>query len=144
MKITLDEGAIMPKRATEGSAGYDLYCLQDTFIPYGRSIIKTGVHIQLPMGYEATIQPRSGFSAKGFEDREGVRNNCDVLLGEIDPDYRDAIGVIVKNEGAPFHVAKGTRIAQMVIRKVETPTLEIADTLDETERKGGFGSTGTK
>lgn len=145
IKVKLKEGATMPTRATDGSAGLDLYCLKDTIVYQGRGIIKTGVAIELPMGYEATVRPRSGFSLKGFEGKSRKRYDCDVKLGTIDSDYRDDIGVIVQNNDIPFWVEKGTRIAQMVISPVFTEELENTDTLTDTERgTNGFGSSGTK
>lgn len=162
VKIQL-KGGIMPKKATDGAAAYDLYAPEDVVIKNGRQIIDLKFSIELPQGYAATIQPRSGFSAKGIEAtkmfvdgsfsadaEEGVRVNGDVTRGLIDCDYRGNVGVILKasvkaNPYEKMVIKKGTRIAQMQI--VEVPQIELVevDELSETDRgEGGFGSTGTR
>jgi dUTP pyrophosphatase len=102
-----------------------------------REIIKTGLHIALPPGYEAQIRPRSGLAAK-----KGVS----VLNapGTIDADYRGDIGVILVNlSNENFTVNDGDRIAQMVIAKYEHTKWHVVTVLDKTKRgEGGFGSTG--
>ena len=145
-----NENAILPKRQTDGAAGYDLYVPDDIMVPRGRSVIKIGIAIELPEGCQAEIRPRSGFSLKGFEgytDKEfkgePQRFDCDSTIGTIDEDYRDSVGVIVNNRDVPFFVKRGTRIAQMVITRYETFELEETDDLSVTGRNGGFGSTGT-
>ena len=104
-----------------------------------RAIIPTGLFIELPMGYEAQVRPRSGLAAK-----KGVS----VLNapGTIDADYRGEIGVILVNlSSEDFIVENGERIAQMVIAKHERAEWAEVETLSETGRgSGGFGSTGTK
>lgn len=159
IKFMKKDGAIAPRRASAQAAGYDLYAYKDTLIPHGRTLIPTGVSIALPLGYEGTVRPRSGFSLKGIE---GVATNAflrwlfrligktrfrkaDVKLGTIDSDYRGEIGVIIRNDGLPFIVQRGTRIAQLVISKHEiVDFFEVAE-LDSTERGDkGFNSTGTK
>lgn len=160
-------GAILPKKATEGSAAYDLYVPEDVIIKPGRQIIPLGFAMEMEPGHEALVNPRSGFSSKGmegylivdmtvvgklFEDcgterfvsMKPRRFNCDVIEGKIDSDYRDGVGVIVHNHGPEFLIKAGTRIAQMTFHKVETVEWEETDTLSETDRDGGFGSTGTK
>ena len=147
VKIKLLNDGIMPTKGTEKAAGYDLYVPGDTLIPHGRFIVALGFILQLPAGFKAEIDPRSGYSAKGFEgvSLDGVegRFNCDVIHGLIDEDYRGVVGVIVKNEGEPFWVKKQQRIAQMTISKVDDVTLTRVLEVDETTRNtGGFGSTG--
>lgn len=159
-------GAILPKKATEGSAAYDLYVPEDVIIKPGRQIIPLGFAMEMELGYEALIDARSGFSSKGMEGHlvceansesdhaivglkmmtlKSARFDCDVLQGKIDSDYRDGVGVIVHNRTeCEFLIKAGTRIAQMTFHKVETVEWEETDTLSETERDGGFGSTGTK
>ena len=153
----------MPKKATEGAAAFDLYVPEDVVLKNGRQIIDMKFSLELPHGYAATIQPRSGFSAKGLEatkvfidgsfsaDAEsGVRVDGDVIRGLVDEDYRGSVGVIVKAsiKGHPYEkmvVKKGTRIAQMQI--VEVPQVELIEVeeLSETDRgEGGFGHTGTR
>lgn len=156
MKIKLlSSGAKVPTRATEKSAGYDLYVPQDTTINPGRNIIPLNISVAIPSGYEGQIRPRSGFSAKGVEgypatgqaqyDPKPQRYDADVIVGTIDADYVGNIGVLVKSyEKEAFYVAKGTRIAQLVIEKHLSEEFEVVGSLDETERgTGGFGSTGT-
>ena len=129
-----------PNYETLASAGMDLRAnLSETVTlkPLERAIVKTGLFIALPMGYEAQIRPRSGLSAK-----HGVT----VLNapGTIDADYRGEIGVILVNLSNDEYLIKdGDRIAQMVIAKYEHTKWEVVNVLDETSRgKGGFGSTG--
>lgn len=175
----LHEGAILPKKATAGSAAYDLYVPEDVIINPGRQIIKLGFAMEMEPGYQALVEPRSGFSSKGMEGyevvrlwtykssfgevtgfvgprevadaqvkehiaRESERFDCDVIVGKIDADYRDGIGVILNNRGKrTFLIKKGTRIAQLTFLQVEDAEWEEAYTLSETDRDGGFGSTGT-
>lgn len=156
MKIKLlSSGAKVPTRATEKSAGYDLYVPQDTTINPGRNIVPLNISVAIPSGYEGQIRPRSGFSAKGMEgypatgqaqyDPKPQRYDADVIVGTIDADYVGNIGVLIKSyEKEAFYVAKGTRIAQLVIEKHLSEEFEPVNSLDETERgTGGFGSTGT-
>src|SRR5690554_2829269 len=110
-----------------------------TLKPMQRTIVKTGLFIELPIGYEAQVRPRSGLAAK-----KGIT----VLNspGTIDADYRGEIGVILINlSNEDFIVEHGERIAQLVIAKHERAVWEEVDALGETSRgAGGFGSTGTK
>ena len=138
IKIKLTEGATAPKRMTDGAAGYDLFALNDEKIKANETkVIKTGIYVELPDGWEMQIRPRSGLSVK-----------FDVLqvLGTIDSDYRGEIGVIIKNVGSvPFTINAQDRIAQAVFNRVELPELIAVNELSETKRgSGGFGSTGTQ
>lgn len=155
----LHPGAIVPEKATEGSAAYDVYCPFDFTMSHGRHIIPLGLAMEIPYGYEAAIQPRSGYAAKGFEvinepicDTDGnvkvegyvTRADIDVEIGCIDSDYRGGIGVIVNShETRPVTVRRGQRIAQMIFRRVEDVEFEETDELSRTGRAGGFGSTGS-
>ena len=128
-------------RATEGSAGYDLYAdiKNDIIIEVGdKEIISTGVAIDIgDRGYVCLIYPRSGMAInKGISLSNSV--------GVIDSDYRGEIKVCLKNDGKEnFFIKHGDRIAQMVITPIEIPELNIVEDLDKTLRgKGGFGSTG--
>jgi dUTP pyrophosphatase len=113
-------------------------------IQKGRNVIPLDLAIELPAGSYAEIRPRSGFSAKGFEDVHGCRRDADVLHGCIDEDFRGNIGVIVRSEDY-FVIANGTRIAQMLIAEYIPCELEEVDGLSTTDRvEGGFGSTGIK
>ena len=130
----------LPKYQTELSAGMDLYANIDepiTLKPLERTLVKTGLFISLPKGYEAQIRPRSGLAFK---------NGITVLNtpGTIDADYRGEIGVILVNlSSQDFTINDGDRIAQMVIAKQETAIWEEVENLDETNRgEGGFGSSG--
>lgn len=130
----------LPKYQTALSAGMDLYANISepiTLKSLERTLVKTGLFISLPKGYEAQVRPRSGLALK---------NGITVLNtpGTIDADYRGEIGVILVNLSAEeFTINDGDRIAQMVIAKHETAIWEEVNTLEETERgEGGFGSSG--
>jgi dUTP pyrophosphatase len=129
-----------PSYETSASAGMDLRAYLSAPVilkPLERAIIKTGLHIALPVGFEAQIRPRSGLAAK-----HGVT----VLNspGTIDADYRGDIGVILVNlSNDNFTINDGDRVAQMIINKFEHTKWQEVTVLDETKRgKGGFGSTG--
>ena len=140
----LSEDALLPMKATEGAACFDLYVPRETPIHAGRNVVPLDIAIELPKGTYAEIRPRSGFSAKGMEDYHGCRRDADVLHGCIDEDYRGNVGVIIRSEDF-FVIAKGTRIAQMLICEYHQCELVESDDLTSTEREGnGFGSTGTK
>ena len=140
----LSEGALIPVRATDGAACFDLYTPREFAIQKGRNLVDLDLAIELPAGTYAEIRPRSGFSAKGFEDVHGCRKDADVLHGCIDEDFRGNIKVIVKSEDY-FVIAKGTRIAQMLIANYLPVELEEAEELSSTDRgAGGIGSTGTR
>jgi dUTP pyrophosphatase len=145
----LVESAIIPTKATPGANAYDVAVPNDTLIRHGRNIAPLEIAIELPQGYEAKIEPRSGISVKGMP---GVLNgqyksrlNADVIQGKIDSDYRGCIGVIIKSdEPTEFVIEAGTRIAQMTIYKTEEANFTLTDELSSTQRgKGGFGHTGT-
>lgn len=140
----LSEDALVPVRATDGAACFDLYVPRATAIHKGRNIIPLDIAIELPHGTYAEIRPRSGFSAKGIEDETGCRRDADVLHGCVDEDFRGNVGVIVRSEDY-FVIAKGTRVAQMLICNYRQCDLAEAEDLSETARdEGGFGSTGIK
>lgn len=140
---------IIPTKATEGSAAYDLYAPFDQLILHGRQVIDLYLAIELPYGYEAKVEPRSGYSSKGFAgaldntQAPDIRFDCDVLTGKIDSDFRGSIGVIVNNRDRNFFIKRGQRIAQLTIYKVEEAEFTEVEKLSETEREaGGFGHTG--
>ena len=129
-----------PSYETDGAAGMDLRANIEesiTLKPLERAIVKTGLFIALPVGFEAQVRPRSGLAAK-----KGIT----VLNspGTVDADYRGEIGVILVNlSNEDFVVNDGERIAQLVIAKHERVTWQEVEILSETERgSGGFGSTG--
>ncbi|TXD83921.1 dUTP diphosphatase [Subsaximicrobium wynnwilliamsii] len=140
IKIINKSNHELPKYETAASAGMDLRAnLSEsrTLKPLERSIVGTGLFIELPLGYEAQVRPRSGLAAK---------NGITVLNapGTIDADYRGEIGVILVNlSNDAFTIQNGERIAQMVIAKHERAQWDNVDELSETDRgEGGFGSTG--
>lgn len=131
----------MPEYATVASSGMDLRANLTESITINAGdcvLIPTGIHLGLPVGYEAQIRPRSGMCLK----------HCiEAKIGTIDADYRGEIGIITHNFGKePFTIHHGDRIAQMVFAKVEQVELvavESKDALGTTERaEGGFGHTG--
>lgn len=130
----------LPSYATALAAGVDLRaCLEEPIelFPLERSLIPTGIYIQLPEGYEAQIRPRSGLAVK-----HGV--SIVNAPGTIDADYRGEIRVVLVNlSNEIFTVNDGERICQMVISKHERIEWSEVEILDETERgEGGFGHTG--
>lgn len=144
VKFKLEPGAVAPIKATDGSVGYDLFVYGSHCIYPGRNAVRTGLSIQLPEGFEATVRPRSGCSLKGITDEYNLRHNADTLMGTIDTDYRGEVKLIVLNhEDEPFFLSDGQRIAQLVISPVFTGVAEVVDELEDTERgEGGFNSTG--
>lgn len=129
----------LPAYATEGSAGMDLRAnihAPITLKPLERSLIPTGLRIQLPQGYEAQVRPRSGLALK-----RGL--TCLNSPGTIDSDYRGEIGVILVNLGSePQIIERGERVAQLVVARYAQVVWAAVDTLAESERgTGGFGST---
>lgn len=142
IKIINNSKHELPKYATSGSAGMDLRANITepiTLAPGERVLIPTGLHIALPIGYEAQIRPRSGLAIKF-----GI--TCLNTPGTIDSDYRGDIGVELINHGhEPFTVNDGDRIAQMVIAQYEQAEWEEVEELDETERADrGYGHSGIK
>ncbi len=132
--------AVLPAYAHEGDAGMDLRSVEDLVLPPGkRSLIRTGLVMALPAGYEAQVRPRSGLALK-----HGVT----VLNspGTIDAGYRGEVGVILANHGeAPFEIKSGDRIAQLVIASVVSATVvEVAELAASERGEGGFGSTGVR
>lgn len=137
----LNENAVIPKAATGGSAGMDLYACLDgdvTIAPGERVLIPTGIAVALESNaYVAYIYARSGLAIKS-----GITlSNC---VGVVDSDYRGEVKVgLINLSDKEYTVSGGDRIAQMVIAPVIMPEVVEADDLDETERSdGGFGSTG--
>ena len=142
IKIINKSNHELPHYETMASAGMDLRAnISDSIIlkPLERSIVSTGLFIELPVGIEAQVRPRSGLAAK-----KGIT----VLNapGTIDADYRGEIGVILVNlSNEDFTINNGERIAQLVIAKHERAEWEAVKVLSETDRgEGGFGSTGVK
>lgn len=132
----------LPSYATEGAAGADLRAnLPDgpvTLASMARALISTGLHMEIPTGFEMQIRPRSGLAL-----HHGI--TLPNSPGTIDSDYRGVVGVIMLNTGpTPFEVTHGMRIAQMIVAPVVQARMKIAVSLAESARgSGGFGSTGT-
>ena len=161
MKIKIKKShpnAITPRRAKDGDAAYDLFCVERTVIkPMERKVVSTGISIEIPEGYSGRVAPRSGLAVK-----EGI----DVLAGVIDSNYRGEVGAVLINLNLPeilfaketeslqiynhlfdsensVILNKGDRIAQLIIEKCHNVDWEEVNELSSTERKdGGFGSTG--
>ena len=135
MKVVLDYGAIMPTRAHELDAGYDLYSRIDAVIyPNASGKFDTGVHVEIPAGYVGFLKSKSGLYVKSGIQSEGV----------IDAGYTGSICVKLYNHGPhEVYIKKGQKISQLVLLPIITPELELVDSLEETDRgSNGFGSTG--
>ena len=137
MKVMLDEtiGAVMPSRAHETDAGLDLYSpVRVVLRPNDWVKIDTGVHVEIPKGYVGMITSKSGLMAK-----HGITSR-----GTIDCGYTGSIcAVLFNHSDKTYIIEKGDKITQLVIVPIVTPTLELVDTLEATDRgSGGFGSTG--
>lgn len=140
MKVREFEDLPTPRYMTSGSAGMDVYAAINKdyeLKPGERSLISTGIHLQISEGFEAQIRPRSSLAI----------NSGITLLnspGTIDSDYRGEIKVIMINLSMETYIIKrGDRIAQIVFNKVELPNIEVVQILETTKRgSGGFGSTG--
>lgn len=135
MKVTLDKGAILPTRAHELDAGYDLCSREDAVVYGGDSwTFDTGVHMAIPEGWVGDIKSKSGMMV-----RYGI-----ITDGTVDAGYTGSIRVKLFNlSRCAVSIVRGQKIAQLVIKRIATPELELVDRLDDTERgAGGFGSTG--
>ena len=142
VKVINKSGMDLPAYATLASAGMDVRAAVDTPVtlaPMGRAMVPTGLYLEIPVGYEVQVRPRSGLAAK-----KGIT----VLNapGTIDADYRGEVCVILVNlSQEPFVIERGERIAQLVLAKHEVMEWESVEALEESQRgEGGFGSTGTK
>lgn len=138
--LRLDPDLALPSYARAGDAGADLVAREEvTLAPAGgRALVPTGIALALPPGTAGFVQPRSGLAL-----RHGI--TCLNTPGLIDSGYRDELRVLLVNldPTEPFTVARGDRIAQLVIQRVERAEFVVVDELDDTERgRGGFGSTG--
>jgi len=130
----------LPHYATPGSAGLDLLAAVDAEMviePGKRAAVPTGIAIELPLGVEAQVRPRSGLALN-----QGI--TCLNAPGTIDSDYRGEIkAILINHSDQPFRISRGMKIAQMVIARHEQAELVEVDALSESERgAGGFGSTG--
>ena len=133
----LNGHAYIPRRASEGAAGYDLFASEDTQVPpRGQMLVSTGISIKMPPGLYGRVASRSGLA---------VKNGIHVGAGVIDIDYRGEVKVLLlNNSDFVFSVRIGDRIAQLILERHETPPVVEVSGLSSTERgEGGFGSTGT-
>ncbi len=138
----LDPRATIPTKATDASAGYDLVALEGGTLPYGAyKLIRTGIAMALPEGYEAQVRGRSGLALKrGIVQKHGV--------GTIDADYRGEVGILLSNEDhllkRDFEYKGGDRLAQLVIQSLPSTRFEEVASLPPSAQRGegGFGSTG--
>jgi len=140
VKIINKSGHALPAYETTASAGVDLRASIEgtiTLRPLERQLVRTGLFLEIPAGYEAQVRPRSGLALK---------NGITVLNapGTIDADYRGEVGVILINlSQETFEISNGDRIAQLVFAQVETARWSETEALTYTARgEGGFGSTG--
>jgi len=138
--LPLRDRASLPKRMTEGAAGFDLAAALDepmVLEPGARASVPTGLAMAIPPGFEGQVRPRSGLAR-----RHGI--SLVNAPGTIDSDYRGEVSVLLINLGQePFRIQSGERIAQIVIAPVAAPTIKIVESLPDSERgSGGFGSTG--
>lgn len=142
IKIKMKAGCeeLFPVKAHVDDAAYDLRSAVDMTLPVGKSaLVPTGIFMEIPVGFEAQIRPRSGLALK---------NNLTLTNspGTIDAGYRGEVGIIMFNHGPEkFEIHRGDRIAQMVIAELPSCELVASDSLaDSTRGAGGFGSTGKK
>ena len=140
IKIVNTSANPLPHYATKGSSGMDIRASLDIPVslqPLERTLIPTGLFVEIPGGYEIQIRPRSGLAIK-----QGI--TCLNSPGTIDSDYRGEIKIILINLSSEEQVINhGDRIAQMIVQKTERAEFEQVEFLNETERaKGGFGHTG--
>lgn len=134
----LNEEALIPEFQTKGSAGMDIHSIESvTLNPMDFKIVKTGLAVEIPNGYEIQVRPRSGMACK-----KGI--TVINSPGTIDADYRSEIGVgLINLSNSSTLISKGDRIAQLIVNKIEYPEVEVVSELSETDRgSGGFGSTG--
>jgi dUTP pyrophosphatase len=132
----LDPRAVLPARGSLLAAGLDIYAIEDlTLQPGERTLARTGLAVDIPEGYYGRLAPRSGLATK---------NGLDVLAGVIDADYRGEIRCLLYNAGdEAIHLPAQSKICQLIVEKIITPTAVWADDITETDRgSGGFGSTG--
>lgn len=137
--VLITPNARVPERKSDGAAGYDLFAADDIIVQArGRTLVPTGISIEIPRGYYGRVAPRSGLA---------LNFGLDVGAGVIDSDYRGPVGVLLFNHSdAPYKVECGARIAQIIIETIITPEIRaISQHECATERgTGGFGSTGMK
>lgn len=135
INIMLDEGAKAPTRAHEADAGLDIYAIESGLVPaWTYRAFRTGLHVQIPQGYVGIL-----FSKSGLNVNHGITST-----GVIDSGYTGEIIVNLHNNNSYHHYVKpGDKISQLVILPIATPTVEVVDSFEQTDRgDNGFGSTG--
>ncbi len=137
--VRLDPDLPLPAYAHPGDAGLDLRARDDVVVlpAGGRALVPTGIAVAIPLGYAGFVLPRSGNAL-----RHGV--TLANTPGLIDSAYRGELKVVLLNTDPtePFHVARGERIAQLVVQRVEEVAWQVVESLDGDDRGGGFGHTG--
>ena len=131
----VSDDAKLPRRATATSAGLDLYSAEDVEVmPQSRLVVSTGLKVAIPAGHYGRVAPRSSLALK----------EVDVMAGVVDSDYRGIVGVVLFNNATePFVVARGDRIAQLIVEKISIlEPIQIVSLGDTARGQGGFGSTG--
>ena len=138
IKIKKTGDAKMPSYVHKGDSGVDIYSTEDLILnPMERKLVGTGLMLEIPLGYEAQVRPKSGLAIN-----HGISQaNC---IGTIDSGYRGEVKVqLINLSDKPYHVQKGKKIGQMVFAKVEEAVFEEVQELNPTSRnEKGFGSTG--
>jgi dUTP pyrophosphatase len=133
---SLHPDSVLPTRGSLYAAGLDLYSIEEVHLgPNERRLVRTGLAVAIPDGYYGRIAPRSGLA---------TRNGIDVFAGVIDSDYRGEIQCLLYNAGQEVvELPARTKICQLIIEKIITPTAQWTEDLPDTKRGvGGFGSTG--
>ncbi len=136
VRAVVGEGGTLPEYASAGAAGADLRASEETVLAArGRAAVATGLRLEIPPGHVGLVWPRSGLA---------VRHGIDTLAGVVDSDYRGEVRVVLVNHGEePFRIARGDRIAQLLIQRVEQALFRPGAQLEASSRgEGGFGSTG--
>jgi dUTP pyrophosphatase len=138
--MTLEDGVAAPEYSTDGAAAMDIRSAEEVELaPLERKMVRTGIRVEIPPGYEGQVRPRSGLA-----NRSGI--SMVNTPGTIDSDYRGEIRIIMINLGSEsVNLQRGERIAQLAICPVARADVRIVEELEETVRgASGFGSTGTK
>lgn len=134
----IHKDARLPTKAYHGDAGFDIYSCEEFVIPpISKGIIATGLKFAIPEGYAGFIWGKSGLAAQ---------HSLATMAGVLDPNYRGELKILIANFGRmPYKVEKGQKIAQLLIKKVESPEIVETKIQDKTDRgEGGFGSSGIK
>jgi dUTP pyrophosphatase len=133
LQVKLLTNVQVPTLGTPGSAGYDLYLPCETIQEPGLNPVKLGISVAIPQEHYGQIHDRSSIAKKNITTSAGV----------IDSDYRGEVIILLTNHNSyPITFDKGDRIAQLIIHSIITPSIQVVETLDQTQRTGGFGSTG--